>query len=244
MIEKYVDYEHDGVVLEGYLALDGERGSPRPAVLIAHTWEGRGEFVCDKARVLAVQGYVAFALDLYGKGVIGSGPEENRRLMQPFLDDRAMLQGRMLKALETVSKLDEVDNKRIAAIGYCFGGLCVLDLARIGADVQGVVSFHGLSGKPGNTDGRPITAKTLILHGHDDPMAPVEDVVAIEKELTAAGADWQIYVYGNTMHSFTNPNANDPAMGTVYSDLADHRSWNSLMNFLREVFASSPSGRW
>jgi dienelactone hydrolase len=244
MIEKYLEYEHDGTLLEGYLALDGERADPRPAVLIAHTWQGRGEFVCDKARALAGQGYVAFALDLYGKGVIGQGPEESGRLMQPFLDDRALLQARMLKALDTICALDEVDNNRIAAIGYCFGGLCVLDLARVGADVQAVVSFHGLLSKPGNTDGKPIKAKPLILHGHDDPMAPVEDVVAIEQELSAAGADWQINVYGNTMHSFTNPNANDPAMGTVYNDLADHRSWNSLMNFLKEVFASSPGGRW
>lgn len=244
MIEKFIEYEHDGTILEGYLALDEERASPRPAVLIAHTWQGRGEFVCDKARALAGHGYVAFALDLYGKGVIGKGPDESGRLMQPFLDNRAMLQARMLKALETVRTLDAVDNKKIAAIGYCFGGLCVLDLARVGAEIQGVVSFHGLLGKPGNTDGIPITAKALILHGHDDPMAPVEDVAAIETELTAAGADWQINVYGNTMHSFTNPNANDPEFGTVYSDVADHRSWNSLMNFLREVFASSPSGRW
>ena len=244
MIEKYVEYEHNGTIFEGYLALDEERGLPRPAVLIAHTWAGRSEFVCDKARILAGQGYLAFALDLYGKGVIGTSPEENGRLMQPLLDDRALLQARMLKALDVVRAQDEVDNRKIAAIGYCLGGLCVLDLARVSGNVQGVVSFHGLLGKPGNTDGQPISAKVLVLHGHDDPMAPVEDVVALEQELTGAGADWQLTAYGNTMHSFTNPNANAPEMGTVYSDVADHRSWISLMNFLKEVFASSPGGRW
>lgn len=235
MIERYVEYEHEGTVLEGYMAVDEAHTSPRPAVLVAHTWEGRSEFVCDKARILAGQGYVGFALDLYGRGVVGSGPEENGRLMQPFLDDRAFLQARLRSAFDVVRLQDEVDNRNIAAIGYCFGGLCVLDLARTCADVRGVVSFHGLLGKPGNTDGNAISAKVLILHGNDDPMAQVDDVVAIEKELTEAGADWQLHAYGNTVHAFTNPNANDPGFGTVYNTLADHRSWISLMNFLSEV---------
>jgi len=235
MIEKAVEYEHNGTMLEAYMALDEGRQGPRPAVLISHTWQGRSEFVCDKARILAGEGYVGFALDLYGKGVVGSGPEESGQLMQPFLDDRAMLQSRMHSALRALRSRDEVDSQKIAAIGYCFGGLCVLDLARTGADVQGVVSLHGLLGEPGNTRGNSISAKVLILHGNDDPMAPTDDVVQIENELTNAGADWQIHVYGNTLHSFTNPNANDPGMGTVYSEVADRRSWISLMNFLKET---------
>lgn len=217
------------------MALNDGAQQPLPAVLIAHTWEGRSEFVCDKARILAGQGYVGFALDLYGDGVVGHGPEENIRLMQPLLDNRALLQSRMQTALAVLRSHDEVDANRIAAIGYCFGGLCVLDLARAGADVQGVVSLHGLLGKPGNTDGGRISAKTLILHGNDDPMAPIEDVLAIQQELSDAGADWQVHVYGNTMHSFTNPNANDLAMGTVYNEAADHRSWITVVNFLSEV---------
>lgn len=235
MIEKHIEYEDGGTLLEAYMAFDETNRTPRPAVLIAHTWEGRSEFVCDKARILAGQGYVGFAVDLYGKGIVGSGPDENGRLMQPFLDNRAMLQTRLLAGLEALRAQDEVDSNNIAAIGYCFGGLCVLDLARCGADVQGVVSLHGLLGKPGNTANRSITAKVLVLHGNDDPMAPVEDVIAVENELSEAGADWQLHVYGNTMHSFTNPNANDPAVGAVYDEVADHRSWVSLMNFLREV---------
>ena len=237
MIEKFVAYEHDGVALEAYLALDPGAPRPRPAVLIAHTWEGRGDFVCDKARALAAQGFAGFAIDLYGKGVVGSGPEENAALMQPFLEDRPYLQARLGSALGTLAGLDEVDDTRIAAIGYCFGGLCVLDLARAGAPLKGVVSLHGLLGPPGNTTGRPIAAKVLILHGHDDPMAPVEDVVAVQRELTEAEADWQLHAYGGTMHSFTNPKANDPSMGTVYSEVADHRSWAAMMSFLNEVLA-------
>ena len=237
MIEQYIEYEHNGTILEAYMALDEAQQRPRPAVLISHTWEGRGEFVCDKARILAGKGYVGFALDLYGKGIIGSGPEENGRLMQPFLDNRGLLQARMLCALDALRAQEEVDSGKGAAMGYCFGGLCALDLARVGADVQGVASFHGLLGRPGNTDGSTVTAKVLILHGNDDPMAPVDDLIAIERELTQAGADWQVHTYGNTMHAFTNPNANDSQMGTVYSEVADRRSWISLMNFLTEVLA-------
>jgi dienelactone hydrolase len=129
-----------------------------------------------------------------------------------------------------------VDSKRVAAIGFCFGGLCVLDLARTGADLAGVASFHGLLNSPGNTQGKKIKAKVLVLHGNDDPMVPVEQVVALEKELTAAGADWQIHTYGHTVHAFTNPAANDPKFGTVYEPKADRRSWQSLRNFLEEIF--------
>lgn len=237
MIEKTVEYTHEGVTFEAYMAVDGASSTPRPAIMIAHTWEGRGEFVCDKARNLAGHGYVGFAIDLYGKGVLGSNPEQNAELMQPFLDDRQLLQSRMACALDALCKQPEVDKNRISAIGYCFGGMCVLDLARTAAAVRSVVSLHGLLGSPGNTEGNEILAKVLILHGNEDPMAPLDDVVAVQKELTAAGADWQLHSYGNTMHSFTNPNANNVDMGTVYNAVADHRSWKTLINFLDETLA-------
>jgi dienelactone hydrolase len=235
MIEKTVEYVHNGATFEAYMAVDGATPGPRPAILIAHTWEGRGEFVCDKARNLAGNGYVGFAIDLYGQGVVGSSPEQNAGLMQPFLDDRKLLQSRMNCALQALLGQPEVERGKVAAIGYCFGGMCVLDLARVGADVRSVVSLHGLLGSPGNTLGNKIAAKVLILHGSDDPMAPIEDVAAVQQELTTAGADWQLHAYGNTMHSFTNPNANNAEMGTVYNEVADHRSWKSLISFLEET---------
>lgn len=235
MQTRTIEYFHEGVCLEGFFAWDDAATQALPAVLVSHAWMGRDEFACDKARKLAELGYAAFALDLYGKGVIGSGPEENAKLMQPFMDDRTLLQARITTALDAVRSLKEVDGSRIAALGFCFGGLCVLDLARTGADIRGVISFHGLLIPPGNTRGNRIKAKVLVLHGHDDPLAPPEQVLALEKELTEAGADWQVHVYGGTVHAFTNPRANDPAFGTVYKESADRRSWQSMQNFLAEV---------
>lgn len=234
--ERYIEYEHDGDLLEGFLAYDDSVETPRPGVVVVHAWAGRSNFDCDRARKLALQGYVGFACDLYGKGILGKSVEENASLMQPFLDDREKLQNRLLKVIETLKTQTEVDENNIAAIGFCFGGLCVLDLARIGIDLKGVASFHGLFGAPGNTEGRSIKAKVLCLHGHEDPMVPVEAVQDLQNELTAAGADWQIHAYGNTMHAFTNPVANDPDFGTVYNEAADRRSWKSLVDFLEEIF--------
>jgi dienelactone hydrolase len=234
--ERLIAYEHNGTELEGLLAYDDAGEGSRPGVLVAHAWAGRGEFECQKARDLAELGYTGFALDLYGKGVLGGGPEENSRLMAPFLQDRALLQSRMQLAHETMKAQPEVDTKRTAAIGFCFGGLCVLDLARTGAKINGVVSFHGLFTPPGGASSRNISARVLVLHGNDDPMVPVDNVIALEQELTRAGADWQIHVYGNTKHAFTNPQANDPDFGTVYSANADRRSWQAMRNFLEELF--------
>ena len=141
MKEKFVEFQHEGDTLEAYLAVDSNQSKKLPAVMISHTWRGRSDFECDKARALAALGYVGFAIDLYGKGVLGQTPEESGALMQPFLDDRAKLQSRMIAALDALKAQEEVDNDNIVAMGYCFGGLCVLDLARTGgrgphADVQ------------------------------------------------------------------------------------------------------------
>ena len=232
-----IDYQDGDVVLQGYLAWDDAVEGKRPGVMISHAWAGRSDFENTKAEELAKLGYVGFALDNYGRGILGTNTEENSALIQPFLDDRAMLQGRMQIALEVLKDLDEVDASRVAAIGFCFGGLCVLDLARTGTDIRGVVSFHGLFGSPGNTAGNKIRAKVLALHGWDDPMAPPDQVVSLAEELSSMGADWQLHGYGNTMHAFTNPQANDPDFGTVYSPDADRRSWNAMQDFLSEIFA-------
>lgn len=236
IVSNTVNYLDEDVVLEGFFAYDDTLEGRRPAVLICHAWGGRDEFVAEKTKKLAEQGYAGFALDMYGKGKRGTSVEENSQLMQPFMEDRAMLQKRISAALSAVKLLPWVDDQQIAAIGFCFGGLCVLDLARTGADLKGVASFHGLLIPPGNLKSTAIKAKVLVMHGNDDPMVPVDHVIALEKELTDAGADWQIHVYGNTVHAFTNPIANDPGFGTVYNAVADQRSWISLNAFLQEIF--------
>jgi dienelactone hydrolase len=234
---RHIRYDHEGTTFEGMLAWDDALAGPRPAVAVSHTWAGRGGFEESRAMALAGLGYVGFALDLYGAGILGSNPQENAALMTPLMQDRALLQGRIGRGIDVLREQPEVDAQRVAAIGYCFGGLCVLDLARSGCDVKGVVSFHGLFDPPGNTAGTGISARALCLHGYDDPMVKPQLILQLADELTAAGADWQIHAYGNTVHAFTNPEANNPEMGTIYSALADGRSWASLQNFLVEIFS-------
>lgn len=236
ILTRTVEYKDGESVFEAYMAWEDGGNDPKPGVLVSHAWGGRSDFEDGKADRLAELGYVGFAIDLYGKGRRGSNKEENAALMQPLLDDREVLQRRMNIALEQLGKQKEVDAARIAAMGFCFGGLCVLDLARTGADIAGVASFHGLFGKPGNTDKNQIQAKVLVMHGWDDPMATPDQVVGLTEELSAMGADWQMHAYGNTMHAFTNPAAADPDFGTVYSADADRRSWDALQLFLAEIF--------
>ncbi len=231
---EYGDGEH---VFTAHVAWDEAESGPRPGVLVSHAWGGRSEFEDRKAELLAELGYVGFALDLYGKGIRGSSPEENSALMTPLLEDRATLQSRMQLALTELRGVSHVDPQKTAAIGFCFGGLCVLDLARTGADVRGVVSFHGLLGLPDNLGIQSMPAKALVLHGWQDPLAPPDQVLEFAKDMDARGADWQLHAYGNAMHAFTNPVADDPANGLQFEASADHRSWDSMQLFLNEVFA-------
>ena len=184
MLTQYVTYHDGDTQLEGYLA-HNETDTPKPAVLVAHDWTGRREFACKAAERVASMGYVGFALDMYGKGIFGrdDDTEGNAALMNPFMSDRALLRRRINAALPVVRKLPAVDASRIAAMGYCFGGMCALELARSGADVKGVISIHGLLASA-NVAHEKINAKVLCLHGHDDPMVPPEHVLAFEKEMT------------------------------------------------------------
>lgn len=234
---RLIDYQHAGKTFQGLLAWDDAHQGRRPGVAVAHTWAGRGEFEEGRAVALAELGYTAFAVDVFGKGVRGEGREACSALIAPHLENRAGLQALIRQAVEVMREQPEVDAQRCAAIGYCFGGLTVLDLARSGANVQGVVSLHGLFNPPGNTRGIPIAAKVLCLHGYDDPMAQPDSVLALASELSEGGADWQLHAYGNTLHAFTNPNANDRDFGALYDASADRRAWQSLRNFLQEVLA-------
>jgi len=239
IVSNTVNYLDGETVLEAFFAVDTAIEGKRPAVLIAHMWGGRDDFVAEKAKQLAALGYVGFALDMYGKGVLGTNAEQNAALMQPFMDNRKILQQRITAALQALRLLPWVDGSKLAAIGFCFGGLCVLDLARSGADILGVVSFHGLLDAPTTLENKPIKAKILALHGHEDPLATIPQVHAFQQEMTTAEVDWQMHIYGHTVHAFTNPRANDPALQDTYryDPIADQRSWCAMQNFLQELFA-------
>ncbi|GAC1632575.1 MAG: dienelactone hydrolase family protein [Nevskia sp.] len=236
IVNRLVDYQDQGTALQGRVYHDDSLSGPRPVVLVAHQWGGRSEFTDGHAETLAKLGYLGFALDLFGTGVRGATVEECSALIGPFMQDRALLARRVQAGLATARTLPGADAARAAAIGFCFGGLTVLDLARSGADLRGVVSFHGLL-KPSGLPKQQIRAKVLVLHGDADPMAPVEDYLALRQELDEAGADWQVHVYGRTLHAFSDPGANLPEMGIKHSTAAERRSNQAMRDFLAEVLA-------
>lgn len=233
----YVDYKDGDVELEGYVAWDESSDELRPLVIVAHDWAGRREFACSVAERLAESGYIGFALDMFGKGVFGKDDdtEGNLALMTPYASDRALLRQRVKAALVAAKGLPLVDRDRVAAVGYCFGGMTVLELARAGTELRGVISVHGLLGT-GELPTEKISAKVLCLHGHDDPLVPPEQVLSFETEMSEAGADWQMHVFGGTKHAFTNPAANDKELGTVFNDRAAVRAVRAIDDFLQEVF--------
>ncbi len=238
----YIEYQDGDTTLEGYLAYDQAYeqagGGKRPLVLVAHDWTGRRDYACAGAERIAELGYVGFAIDIYGKGVVGKegDTEGNSALMTPFVEDRALLRQRMRAGLAAGCQQSVVDADQVAAMGYCFGGMAVLELARSGADIRGAISVHGLLGQ-GEAASEKIQASILCLHGHDDPMVPPEQVLAFEQEMTQAGADWQVHVYGHAKHAFTNPAARNADFGTVYNEKANRRAEQAIANFLQERFS-------
>ncbi len=228
-----VEYKDGDVVLEATVA--SESSQKRPVILVFHAWEGKNQFAEEKAKELAELGYIGVALDLYGKGVLGRTREENQSLMEPFMKDRALLQKRILAYRSLLLKIDEADSTKVGAIGYCFGGLCALDLARYDEMLKAAVSFHGLL-KTCKTPEFSIHAKILAMHGFEDPMVSQEDVDGFCKEMSKRKADFQMHIFGGAMHAFTNPEANDPSFGTLYHPSSDRRSWSLMKALFSEVF--------
>jgi dienelactone hydrolase len=180
---------------------------------------------------------VAFACDIYGKGIRPTAMPDAVAQAGKYKGDRALLRKRVNAGLETLLKQEGVDKKRVAAIGYCFGGTSVLELARSGADVSGVVSFHGGLSSPTPEDAKNIKAKVLALHGADDPNVPPAEVAAFEKEMRDAKVDWQLVAYGGAVHSFTDKSAgNDNSKGAAYNEKADRRSWEAMKDLFAEIF--------
>jgi len=235
IITEEIVYKDNDTVCRGFIAHDNDWVKPMPAVMVAHDWRGRGPDACNKARQLATLGYVGFAIDMFGEAKLGHDNEQRRALITPFMQDRQQLLSRIRAAYTLAHQLPQIDKTKIAAIGYCFGGLCVLDLARAGVDLRGVISFHGLLAAVDGAEFKPIQTKILVLHGYDDPMVKPDQVNQFAMEMTSRKADWQIHMYGLTSHAFTNPGANDPELGLRYNERADHRSWQSAELFLKEV---------
>jgi dienelactone hydrolase len=233
-----LEYRDGGAIFEGYVAAPAEAADALPCVLVGHDWSGPNESIRQVTNRVAGLGHVGFALDAYGKGIRGTLTGDNSALMDPLLADRRLLRSRLLAGLAAARRHPAVDPERVAAIGYCFGGLCALDLARaVPEGLVGVVSIHGVFQPPALGSQPPITAKVLVLHGWEDPLAPPTEVIALARELTEAGADWQIHAYGHAMHAFTFEGANFPERGIRYGANAARRSWSSMRTFLEEVFA-------
>ncbi len=239
---KVIEYQDGDLTLEGFLAWDDTKASidgtkKAPGVLIVHQWMGLTDYEKGRAKQLAELGYVAFALDIYGKGIRPDNIQAAGAKAGEFKSNRGLYRRRLLLGFDQLKAVQATDQEKLGAIGYCFGGTGVLELARAGAKVNGVVSFHGGLDSPSPEDGKNIQSKILVLHGADDPFVPESDIEAMKKEFTNAKVDWQMVYYSNTVHSFTQPMAgNNNAAGAAYNEAADKRSWESMKDFFNEVF--------
>jgi dienelactone hydrolase len=232
-------YDHDGLSLVGQIARPSGRG-PHPAVLVMHSALGIDDLVCRRARDLAALGYVALAADMYGAGRDLSKQEAGTQFLK-LQKHPDRLRSRVVATFDAVRDLDEVDSTRVCAIGFCFGGQCALELARSGAEVQSVVSFHGLLRTASPAQSGAVTAKVLSISGAKDPYVPDADVAAFQREMTDAGVDWQVTVYGEGLHAFTMPDiADHDVPGTAYDPLLDHLSWAQATTFLAATLRGVP----
>jgi dienelactone hydrolase len=237
IVSKLVEYKQGDAVLEGLSVYDDAVTGKRPAVLVVHQWKGLGDYEKKRAEMLARLGYNVFAADIYGKGVRPQTPQAAGAEAGKYKNDRALLRARVRAALDVLARHELTDTRRVAAIGYCFGGTAVLELARSGANVAGVVSFHGGLSSPTPADAKNIKAKVLALHGADDRSVPPAEIAGFEDEMRQGGVDWQLIMYGGAVHSFTDWNAgSDNSKGAAYNERADHRSWETMKQFFAELF--------
>ncbi len=233
-----VEYKEGNTILEGLVSYDDEIKAARPGVLVIHDWMGVTAHTKGITEDLARQGYVAFAADIYGKGIRPADTKESAAEAGKYKSDRALLRARANAGLAQLKKQSQADPSRLAAIGFCFGGTTVLELARSGAEIAGVVSFHGGLDSPAPADGKNIKAKVLVLHGADDPFIKPEDLSAFQDEMRLNKVDWQMNYYGNSVHAFTQEKAgNDNSKGAAYNELASKRSFSAMHSFFGELFS-------
>lgn len=235
--KKTIEYKDGETVLEGYLVYDDAFQGPRPGVLVVHDWMGPGAYGNGRAEQLAQLGYAALAIDIYGKGVRPQNSDEAAQQATYYKTNRDVLRSRAKAGLDAFRAEAVVDPERIAAIGYCFGGTAVLEMARAGMSLAGVVSFHGGLGAKMPAAKDAVQAKVLVLHGADDPLVPQEEIKAFTEEFNAAAADWQMVYYSGAVHSFTRKDAGDDnSKGVAYNERADKRSWEAMKIFFDELF--------
>jgi dienelactone hydrolase len=244
VVSKTVEYTLAQTALEGWLAVPKGVTGKVPGILVIHDWTGVQPYSKGRADQLAGLGYVALVADIYGKGIRPANPKESGAEAGKYKTDRALFRERLLAGLAELKKQPNVDPDKVIAIGYCFGGTGVLELARAGAEVKGVVSFHGGLDSPTPADGKNIKAKVLILHGADDPYVPAAGITAMTAEFNAAKVDWQMVSYSGAVHSFTHPGAGtDNSKGAAYNAAADARSWVAMRSFFDEIFAPAPASK-
>jgi len=237
-----VEYTSGGVTLKGYLACDRSMKGKRPGVLVVHEWWGHNEYARKRAEMLARLGYTALAVDMYGEGKQAEHPEEAGKFAKEISGNTDMKTARFMAALDLLKKQESVDPSRIAAIGYCFGGAVVLDMARSGMDLKGVVSFHGglTTNNPAKTGA--VKAKILVCHGEADTFITADQISAFKKEMSDAGADMTFLTYKDAIHSFTNPEADSYAkkfnIPVGYNADADKKSWEDMKKFLESIFSN------
>lgn len=238
LVEKPVVYHHDGVKLEGFHVFDGAVEGKRPAVLVIHQWTGLTDYEKNRSKMLAELGYNVFAADIYGQGIRPQPPAAGEEAGK-YKNDRELFRGRLMAGLNILREDERTDQEKIAAIGYCFGGTAVLELARAGAEIAGVVSFHGGLGAGEGMAAEPggVKARVLVLHGAEDPHVPQDEVLAFWNEMMNAEADWQLVTYPDAVHAFTQKMAgDDPSDGIAYDAEADARSWADMRGFFDAVF--------
>jgi len=235
IVSKPHTYHLAGIKYEGFVAYDDAVKTPRPGILVAHNWMGVTEQTQEVVLRLAQLGYVAFAVDIYGANRRPANVDEAAKLSSMYKKDRTMLRSRMQQGLKVLRDLPQTDKKKLAVIGYCFGGTAAIELARAGAEAKAFVSFHGGLDSPKPQDALRIKGRILALHGADDPFVPAADLAAFEEEMRSAKVDWQLIKYGGAVHSFTEKAAGqDPKKGAAYNESADRRSWEAMLGLLRE----------
>ncbi len=243
IVAQPVDYSENGQALQGFLYYDNSIQGIRPGVIVVHEWKGLGDYAKKRAEMLAGLGYTAFAADMYGKGVFAKDHQEAGKLAGVYFTDRNRMRARAKAAYDAFIATGKVDASKIAAIGYCFGGTTVLEMARSGLPLKGVVSFHGILATPTPAEKSKVTAPILVMTGAEDKMVLPQDIANFESEMNAAGAKATVRSFKKAMHSFTVWDANMPEKGIMYNKSADKKSWKLLKNFLKEIFLGSQEPR-